>query len=50
MAEVIEKKQNEKDIFKNNGLYGDPLKIIISKIGLRHVLSCPKLDLESKFH
>ena len=27
-----------------------PLKIKISKIGLRHVLSWPKLGLESKFH
>ena len=30
---------------------GDPpLKIKISKIGLRHVLSWPKLGLEPKFH
>ena len=27
-----------------------PLKIKISKIGLRHVLSWPKLGLEPKFH
>ena len=26
---------------------GTPLEIKISKIGLRHVLSCPKLGLES---
>ena len=33
------------------GPYGDPpLKIKISKIGLRHVLSWPKLGLEPKFH
>ena len=29
---------------------GTPLKIKISKIGLRHVLSWPKLGLEPKFH
>ena len=29
---------------------GPPLKIKISKIGLRHVLSWPKLGLEPKFH
>ena len=34
----------------NTGLYWTPLKIEISKIGLRHVLSWPKLGLESKFH
>ena len=33
----------------NTGPYGD-LKIKISKIGLRSVLSWPKLGLESKFH
>ena len=34
----------------NNGPYGDPpLKIKISKIGLCHVLSWPKLGLEPKF-
>ena len=27
-----------------------PLKIKISKIGIRHVLSWPKLGLEPKFH
>ena len=27
-----------------------PLKIKISKLGLRHVLSWPKLGLEPKFH
>ena len=36
----------------NTGPYGDPppLKIKISKIGLRHVLSWPKLGLEPKVH
>ena len=35
----------------NTGPYGDPpLKIKILKIGLRHVLSWPKLGLEPKFH
>ena len=35
----------------NTGPYGDPpLKIKISKIGLRHVLSWSKLGLEPKFH
>ena len=35
----------------NTGPYGaPPLKIKISKIGLRHVLSWPKLGLEPKFH
>ena len=36
----------------NTGPYGDPppLKIKISKIGLRYVLSWPKLGLEQKFH
>ena len=35
----------------NTGPYGDPLlKIKISKIRLRHVVSWPKLGLESKFH
>merc|ERR1711963_1372135 len=35
----------------NTGPYGDPpLKIKISKIGLRHVLSWPKLGLAPKFH
>merc|ERR1712244_105696 len=35
----------------NTGPCGDPLlKIKISKIGLRHVLSWPKLGLEPKFH
>ena len=29
---------------------GTPLKIKISKIGLRSDLSWPKLDLEPKFH
>ena len=33
----------------NTGPYGDlPLKMKISKIGLRHVLSWPKLGLEPK--
>ena len=35
----------------NTGPYGDPpLKIKISKIGLRHVLIWPKLGLEPKFY
>ena len=35
----------------NTGPYGDPpLEIKILKIGLRHVLSWPKLGLEPKFH
>ena len=35
----------------NTGPYGDPpLKMKISKIGLRHVLSCAKLCIEPKFH
>ena len=35
----------------NTGPYGDtPLKINILKIGLRHVLSWPKLGLEPQFH
>ena len=35
----------------NTGPYGDPpLKIKISKIGLRSDLSWPKLGLEPKFH
>ena len=35
----------------NTRPYGDPsLKIKISKIGLRHVFSWPKLGLEPKFH
>ena len=31
-------------------IWGPPLKIKIPKIGFRHVLSWPKLGLESKFH
>ena len=35
----------------DTGPHGDPpLKIKISKIGLRHVLSWPKLVIEPKFH
>ena len=45
MAEIFEKTL-EKPIF----LTLDPLKIIISEIGLRHVLSWPNLGLEPKFH
>ena len=41
----------EKGPIFNTGPYGDPpLKIKISKIGLRHVLSWPKLGLEPKFY
>ena len=44
-------KKTRKTHFFNTGPYGDPpLKIKISKIGLRHVLSWPKLGLEPKFH
>ena len=41
---------NERGVIFNTGPYGDPLKIKILKIGLRHVLSWPKLSLEPKFH
>ena len=35
----------------NTGPYGDPpLKMKITKMGLRHVLSWPKLGLEPKFY
>ena len=34
----------------NTGPHGTPLKIKISKIGLRHVLSWPKLGLGPKLH
>ena len=34
----------------NTEPHGDPLKIKISKIGLRHVLRWPKLGLEPTFH
>ena len=45
------KKTRKTNIFFNTGPYGDPLlKIKISKIGLRHVLSWPKLDLKPKCH
>ena len=48
MAEIFEK--NAKTPFFNTGPYGDPpLKIKISKIGLRHVLSWPKIGLEPKY-
>ena len=41
----------EKGPIFNTGPYGEPpLKIKILKIGLRHVLSWPKLGLEPKFH
>ena len=41
----------ERRVIFNTGPYGDPLlKIKILKIGLRHVLSWPKLGLEPKFH
>ena len=44
-------KKSRKTHFFNTGPYGDPpLKIKISKIGLRHVLSWPKLGLEPKFY
>ena len=42
---------NRKGVIFNTGPYGDPsLKIKISKIGLRHVLSWPELGLAPKFH
>ena len=31
-------------------IWGPPLKIKISTIGLRHVLSWPRVSLEPKFH
>ena len=43
----------ERGLIFNTGPYGTPLpplNIEISKIGLRHVLSWPKLGLEPKFH
>ena len=45
------REQSLSQIF-NTGPYGTPppLKIKISKIGLRHVLSWHKLGLEPKFH
>ena len=43
--------ETEKGSIFNTGPYGDPpLKIKISKIGLRHVLSWLKLGLTAKFH
>ena len=42
---------NRTELFFNTGPYGvPPLKIKISKIGLRSDLSWPKLGLEPKFH
>ena len=41
---------NNEMAYSNTGPYGDPpLKIKISKIGPRHILSWPKLGLEPKF-
>ena len=48
MAEIFEKKR--KPHFLTLGYIGAPLKIKISKIGLRSDLSWPKLGLEPKFH
>merc|ERR1711923_452728 len=43
--------KNEKGVnFLHWTIWGPPLKIKILKIGLRHVLSWPKLSLEPKFH
>merc|ERR1711923_93834 len=50
MAEIF-RKNREKPIFLTLDHMGTPpLKMKISKIGLRHVLSWPKLGLEPKFH
>ena len=37
-------------IFNTGPYEGPPLKTKISKIGLHHILSWPKLGLEPKFH
>ena len=43
--------ENRKGVnFEHWTIWGHPLKIKILKIGLRHVLSWPKLSLDSKFH
>ena len=41
---------NQRANFSTGPYGGPPLEIKISKIRLRHVLSCPKLALEPKFH
>ena len=42
---------NQKGVnFQHWTIWGPPLKIKIWKIGLRHVLSWPKLGVEPKFH
>ena len=43
--------ENRKGVnFLHCTIWGPPLKIKILKIGLRHVLSWPKLSLGPKFH
>ena len=42
--------QRPKSNTRSHGEWRPPLKIKISKIGLRHVLSWPKLDIEPQFH
>ena len=51
MAEIFEKENTRKPnfIFTLDHM-GTPLKIKISKVGLRHVLIWSKLGLEPKFH
>ena len=44
------KKTHEKTHFLHWTIWEPPLKMKISKIGLRHILSWPKLDPEPKFH
>ena len=44
------KKNPRKTHFLHWTIWEPPLKMKISKIGLRHILSWPKLDPEPKFH
>ena len=48
MAEIFEKKHEKPHLKKKHEK--ESVKIKISKIGLRHVLSWPKLGLEPKCH
>ena len=48
--QILEWTTEKGSIFNTGPLWGSPLKIKISKIGLRHVLSWPKLGLKPKFH
>ena len=50
MAEIFGKKTPRKTHFLHWTIWEPPLKMKISKIGLRHILSWPKLDPEPKFH